>query len=266
MRKFALTVVVFFILSNGYIFGATYKVKIGDNLTRISRKIGYSVEQIVTVNSIKNPDIIIPGQIIRYVDIEDIQLARLWLVTALSDPTLTQESYLVMKQTIRDLDGIWSKSNKNSSQTLGEILRITQLVRSSEKQLIDRQLINLNLCVNGAQFVLRNPPRVEIWSYPEIKKAVIYVSDFPGLYRLTLRNTIDLSDLFYVIQLDPFYVDLGNMVAISVINTDTELCPKNAEEVLLYLFQRKGYPFLLGIEALERLSRLSGLSHSYRLP
>lgn len=249
MRKPSVLLVAFFIVASSYSFGATYKIRPGDNLTRISHRLGCTVEQIVAINSINNPNTIRIGQIIQYVGIEDIRLARLWLEITLSDPALAKKDRLAKKQALNDLE----VGNLNHRG----ILDIVQNVHSSAKQLVNHQPININLIVKEELFVLKNPPRVEIWRYPEIKKAVIYVSHFPGLTDLTHRQWLSQSDLHRILSRGSFLEWYsGSMMAISVVNTDIEPCPQDAETVLLYLFQRKGLPFLLGIEALPRLSQV----------
>lgn len=42
-----------------------YRVKRGDNLYRIARRYGVSVQSIVRVNRIVNPNLIYPGQLLR---------------------------------------------------------------------------------------------------------------------------------------------------------------------------------------------------------
>ena len=59
---------VFKILTNNYSnfnSGFTYVVKRGDNLWNISRRFGFTVNYLVKLNNIKNPNLIYPGQIIK---------------------------------------------------------------------------------------------------------------------------------------------------------------------------------------------------------
>ena len=44
----------------------TYVVKKGDTLSKIAKKLGLTLKEVISKNKIKNPDLITPGQKIKY--------------------------------------------------------------------------------------------------------------------------------------------------------------------------------------------------------
>lgn len=45
---------------------AQYRIKPGDNLSKISKELGVSIKELQLENKIKNPDIIIAGKTLNY--------------------------------------------------------------------------------------------------------------------------------------------------------------------------------------------------------
>jgi len=72
---------IFFVITMllvGTAMGEKYTVKLGDNLTKISKLTGYTIKQLVEMNEIKNPDHILIGQKIVFLNQEDFESARFW--------------------------------------------------------------------------------------------------------------------------------------------------------------------------------------------
>ncbi len=71
-------VVLFLFFASSRAFAASHVVQPGENLTVIARATSTSVVNLSALNSIPNPDKIMPGQKIKYVTDEDIAAAKEW--------------------------------------------------------------------------------------------------------------------------------------------------------------------------------------------
>lgn len=77
MKKIWIFVLFIFFVASiiNPVYGAEYRVRKGDNLTKIAELTGHTVEELVAMNRVKNPDIILVGQKIKFLGEKDIASA-----------------------------------------------------------------------------------------------------------------------------------------------------------------------------------------------
>ena len=81
-------VVIFFLIATLFIgttMAAEYNVERGDNLTKISKLTGHTIGQLVQMNNLENPNLIIIGQKITFISQKDIEDCRSWCVKRLEE-------------------------------------------------------------------------------------------------------------------------------------------------------------------------------------
>lgn len=105
------------------------------------------------------------------------------------------------------------------------------------------------------EIVLSGPPRAEIWVY-EGRWVIIFVSDFNGLDELISRQDISPQRIFIILErLCNFGSSSGAFRQISAFQGRNPL--SRADEVIEYLFSRRGFRIPLGMEGLAEKAKTS---------
>lgn len=103
----ALVAMVALLLFCASVFGAKYVVKKNDTLSEIAEKINYGVKRVkdlASLNSIRNPDLIFPGQKIFYVTKRDLVNAKAWAKKRRSELRPSDPNYKYFGLVIEDIE------------------------------------------------------------------------------------------------------------------------------------------------------------------
>ena len=105
MKKFtyALSILVLLFVSASFAIASEYIVRPGDNLTKITKKVGHSLRDLIGLNEICNPDLIYPEKKILYVSREDLEKAKLWAEKRQRELAHSDENYEYFGWVLEDI-------------------------------------------------------------------------------------------------------------------------------------------------------------------
>ena len=97
----------------GMVQAAEYRVRKGDSLTKIARFTGHTVSELVAMNKIENPNLIMTGRRIVFLSKDDLLAAKQWsqkrmkeLMKRIRLTVLDEGNYRFFESAVQDIDSV----------------------------------------------------------------------------------------------------------------------------------------------------------------